>query len=63
MDLNETEGRQFWPLYDSYQKELEQLNQKLGKTIIAITHDDKYFGFADRVVKMEDGKIEPHHQP
>ena len=33
MDLNETEGRQFWPLYDSYQKELEQLNQKLGKTI------------------------------
>jgi hypothetical protein len=33
MDLNEAEGKQFWPLYDSYQKELEQLNQKLGKTI------------------------------
>ncbi len=33
MDLNEAEAKQFWPLYDSYQKELEQLNQKLGKTI------------------------------
>jgi hypothetical protein len=33
MDLNEAEGKQFWPLYDSYQKELEQLNQKLGKAI------------------------------
>ena len=33
MDLNDAEGKQFWPLYDSYQKELEQLNQKLGKTI------------------------------
>ncbi|HJR78056.1 MAG TPA: hypothetical protein VJ805_13830 [Nitrospiraceae bacterium] len=33
MELNEAEAKQFWPLYDSYQKELEQLNQKLGKTI------------------------------
>jgi hypothetical protein len=33
MDLNEAEGKQFWPLYDSYQKELEQLNQKVGKAI------------------------------
>jgi hypothetical protein len=33
MDLNEAEGKQFWPLYDSYQKELDQLNKKLGHTI------------------------------
>ena len=33
MELNEAEAKQFWPLYDSYQKELEQLNQKLGKAI------------------------------
>lgn len=33
MDLNDAEGKQFWPLYDSYQKELGQLNQNLGKTI------------------------------
>jgi flagellar motor component MotA len=33
MDLNDAEAKQFWPLYDSYQKELEQLDHKLGKTI------------------------------
>jgi putative ATP-binding cassette transporter len=26
-----------------------------GKTILAVTHDDTYFGFADRIVKLEDG--------
>lgn len=30
-----------------------------GKTVVAITHDDRYFGCADRVVKLEDGKIVP----
>ncbi len=28
-----------------------------GKTIIAVTHDDNYFHIADRVVKLEYGKI------
>ena len=28
-----------------------------GKTIIAATHDDKYFGLADRIVKMEYGSV------
>lgn len=28
-----------------------------GKTIIAITHDDAYFGCADRVIKLEDGRL------
>jgi putative pyoverdin transport system ATP-binding/permease protein len=28
-----------------------------GKTIIAVTHDDKYFDTADRVLKMEYGKL------
>jgi putative pyoverdin transport system ATP-binding/permease protein len=31
--------------------------QKQGKTIIAVTHDDKYFNTADRVLKMEYGKL------
>ena len=26
-----------------------------GKTVLAITHDDAYFGFADRILKLEDG--------
>ena len=33
MELTDAEAKQFWPVYDSYQKELEQLNQKLGKAI------------------------------
>ncbi len=33
MDLTQTEAKSFWPLYDGYQKELEQVNKKLGKTI------------------------------
>lgn len=28
-----------------------------GKTIVAVTHDDKYFPTADRVLKMEEGKL------
>jgi len=33
MDLTEAEGKKFWPLYDAYQKDLEQINQRLGRTI------------------------------
>lgn len=28
-----------------------------GKCIIAITHDDHYFHLADRVIKMDGGRI------
>ncbi|TCQ72835.1 putative ATP-binding cassette transporter [Raoultella ornithinolytica] len=28
-----------------------------GKTIIAITHDDRYFHLADRIIKLESGRI------
>jgi putative ATP-binding cassette transporter len=28
-----------------------------GKTVVAITHDDRYFGLADRVLKLEAGRI------
>lgn len=33
MDLSDAEGKKFWPLYDAYQKELEQINQRLGTGI------------------------------
>ncbi|HXC66047.1 MAG TPA: hypothetical protein VN638_01435, partial [Nitrospiraceae bacterium] len=35
MDLNDAEGKKFWPLYDAYQHDLTELNQRLGKTIKA----------------------------
>jgi len=33
MDLSEADAKKFWPVYDAYQKDLEQVNQKLGQTI------------------------------
>jgi hypothetical protein len=35
MDLNEVEGKAFWPIYDAYQKDLGVLNERLGKAILA----------------------------
>jgi putative ATP-binding cassette transporter len=31
--------------------------RKLGKTIILITHDDRYFGKADRLIKLDGGRL------
>lgn len=35
MGLTDAEGKDFWPLYDAYQKDLQQVNEQLGKTIDA----------------------------
>ncbi len=35
---------------------LKDLREK-GKTIIAVTHDDRYWGSADRVIKLELGRV------
>jgi putative ATP-binding cassette transporter len=32
--------------------------KRLGKTVIAITHDDRYFAMADRIYRMENGQLE-----
>jgi putative ATP-binding cassette transporter len=39
-----------------YQEMLPELKRQ-GKTIIAITHDDQYFGTADRQLRMEYGQV------
>jgi putative ATP-binding cassette transporter len=31
-----------------------------GKTVIAVTHDDHYFHVADRILKMEEGRLLPY---
>lgn len=33
MDLTDAEAKQFWPVYEAYQKDLEGVNKQLGKTI------------------------------
>ena len=40
---------------------LPELKNK-GKTIIAVTHDDRYFYAADRIYKMEYGQFVPYSQ-
>jgi putative pyoverdin transport system ATP-binding/permease protein len=34
--------------------------KKLGKIVIAITHDDHYFDIADKILKMNQGKLESY---
>jgi putative ATP-binding cassette transporter len=40
-----------------YRKILQELKAR-GKSVLVITHDDKYLDAADRIVKLEDGKVE-----
>jgi hypothetical protein len=35
MGLNDAEGKGFWPIYEAYQKDLQALNDRLKKTILA----------------------------
>jgi ABC-type siderophore export system fused ATPase/permease subunit len=39
-----------------YQRLLPELKLR-GKTVVAITHDDHYFGIADRIVKLDEGRM------
>ena len=39
-----------------YARLLPELRER-GKTVIVITHDDRYFHLGDRVLKLEDGRI------
>ncbi|EYF01036.1 cyclic peptide export ABC transporter [Chondromyces apiculatus] len=41
-----------------FYEELLPLLQGRGKTVIAVSHDDRYFHCADRVVKLAEGKIQ-----
>jgi putative pyoverdin transport system ATP-binding/permease protein len=40
-----------------YQKILLNLKQQ-GKTVLVISHDDRYFHLADRIIKLDYGKVE-----
>jgi putative pyoverdin transport system ATP-binding/permease protein len=39
-----------------YHRLLPELKRR-GKTVVAITHDDRYFDAADRIIKLEEGKV------
>ena len=35
LGLTDAEGTAFWPVYDAYQKDLQQINQRMAATILA----------------------------
>ena len=39
-----------------YLRLLPELKRR-GKTVVAVTHDDRYFANADRIIKLEEGKV------
>ncbi|AFZ30071.1 cyclic peptide transporter [Gloeocapsa sp. PCC 7428] len=45
-----------------YTQLLPELKKK-GKTVIVISHDDQYFGIADRIVKLEYGSLKFYKKP
>lgn len=40
-----------------FYREILPLLKAAGKTVVAVTHDDKYFADGDRLVKMDEGRI------
>ncbi|WP_293342281.1 cyclic peptide export ABC transporter [Microcoleus sp. CAWBG58] len=47
---------------DIFYKQLLPELKRRGKTVFAITHDDRYFDLADRAIKLDYGKIEYDRQ-
>jgi hypothetical protein len=33
MELTDAEAKSFWPIYDAYQKDLQKINERMGKVI------------------------------
>ncbi|MEM7410832.1 MAG: cyclic peptide export ABC transporter [Myxococcota bacterium] len=42
---------------DVFYRELLPELARQGKTVVAITHDDRYFACADRVVRLDEGRV------
>src|SRR4029453_7642043 len=52
MDLNEAEAKAFWPIYDAYQKDLQPINERLAKTIVAYAEQYNKKALTDDVAKQ-----------
>ena len=51
LQLTEKEGAAFWPVYDAYQKDLQQINQRLTKVILGYAEAYKKGPIANDVAK------------
>jgi cob(I)alamin adenosyltransferase len=41
MELTESEAKNFWPIYEDYQKDLQNINERLGKLLQSYATDYK----------------------
>ena len=65
MGLTEVEAKGFWPLYEEYQKELHQINDRLAMIIVSYAKeynansltDDKAQALLDRYFRVEEAEI------
>ena len=68
LKLTDAEGANFWPVYEAYQKDLQQINERLATAILAyadaydkgpITNEkakqllDEYFAIGDAEAKLQ----------
>jgi hypothetical protein len=52
MDLNEAEAKAFWPIYEAYQRDLQAINERVGKTILAYAEGYNKKALTDDLAKQ-----------
>lgn len=58
MDLTESEAKSFWPIYEQYQKELQKINQRIGKVLDSYADDMRKKSLTDdRAKKLIDEAV------
>jgi putative ATP-binding cassette transporter len=56
--LDEWAAEQDPPMRERFYRELLPAYKRAGKTIIAVSHDDRYFDLCDQLVVMRDGRVD-----
>ena len=51
MELTESEAKNFWPIYEDYQKDLQKVNERLGKLLQSYAADYKNKTMTDEKAK------------
>ena len=51
MELTESEAKGFWPIYEQYQKELQKINQRIGKVLDSYADDNRRKSLTDDKAK------------
>ncbi len=51
MELTESEAKNFWPIYEDYQKDLQNINQRIGKLLESYAADYKNKTMTDEKAK------------